>query len=127
HHTAPVLHLYALHEALREIELEGAEARYERHADVGAYFQQAVRDRGYDFLADPAYQLGQLSAMLVPEGVDGKDVQVRLLREHGIEVGGGLGPDFPSIWRIGLMGTNATRDVADRLLAAYEDVLGSSA
>ena len=33
--------------------------------------------------------------MSVPDGVDGKEIQGRLLREHGIEVGGGLGPAAP--------------------------------
>ena len=61
--------------------------------------------------------------MCVPEGVDGKEIQMRLLREHNIEVGGGLGPDAPDIWRIGLMGTNAHRETADRLLEAFDSVL----
>jgi len=60
-----------------------------------------------------------------PDGVDGKAIQGRLLREHAIEVGGGLGPGTPPIWRIGLMGHNATRATADRVLAAFDDVLAS--
>jgi alanine-glyoxylate transaminase/serine-glyoxylate transaminase/serine-pyruvate transaminase len=59
----------------------------------------------------------------VPEGVDGKQVQNRLLREHSIEVGGGLGPDAPDIWRIGMMGTNAHPQTADRLLEAFDAVM----
>ncbi len=42
-----------------------------------------------------------------PRAIDGKEVQTRILREHGIEVGGGLGPKAPPIWRVGLMGVNA--------------------
>jgi len=45
------------------------------------------------------------------------------LREHNIEIGGGLGPDAPDIWRIGMMGTNAHRETADRLLEAFDSVL----
>jgi alanine-glyoxylate transaminase/serine-glyoxylate transaminase/serine-pyruvate transaminase len=48
---------------------------------------------------------------------------MRLLREHSIEVGGGLGPDAPDIWRIGMMGTNAHTETADRLLEAFDAVL----
>ena len=40
-----------------------------------------------------------------------------------IEVGGGLGPTAPPIWRVGLMGVNANRETADRVLAAFDDVL----
>jgi aspartate aminotransferase-like enzyme len=38
-------------------------------------------------------------------------------------VGGGLGPDAPDIWRIGMMGTNAHTETADRLLEALDSVL----
>jgi aspartate aminotransferase-like enzyme len=38
-------------------------------------------------------------------------------------VGGGLGPDAPDIWRIGMMGTNAHTETADRLLEAFDAVL----
>jgi alanine-glyoxylate transaminase / serine-glyoxylate transaminase / serine-pyruvate transaminase len=55
--------------------------------------------------------------------VDGKAVQTRLLREHGIEVGGGLGPSAPPMWRIGLMGRNASVESADRVLAALDAAL----
>ena len=93
------------------------------HAEAGAHLQAGLADRGYRLLADPEVQLAQLSAVCVPEGVDGKDVQMRLLREHSIEVGGGLGPDAPDIWRIGMMGTNAHTETADRLLEAFDAVL----
>ena len=123
HHTVPVLHIYALYEALREIASEGLEARWERHNRAGSYFRAQLSDRGLELLAEPAHQLAPLSAVRIPDGVDSKRVQTRLLREHGIEVGGGLGPAAPDIWRIGLMGYNARREVADRVLQALDAVL----
>jgi len=77
-------------------------------------------------LADPDYQLAQLTAVCVPEGVDGKDVQARVLKDHDVEIGGGLGPDAPPIWRLGLMGHNARRDAADQVLAALDAVLADT-
>ena len=126
HHTAPILHIYALHEALRGVLDEGLENRFERHADAGGYLQEQLRSRGLELLADPDYQLAQLTAVCVPEGVDGKDVQGRVLKEHDVEIGGGLGPDAPPIWRLGLMGHNARRDAADQVLAALDAVLADS-
>jgi alanine-glyoxylate transaminase/serine-glyoxylate transaminase/serine-pyruvate transaminase len=123
HHTAPILHIYALHEALRGALEEGLEKRFQRHTDAGAYLQEQVKSRGLDLLADPEYQLAQLTAVRVPEGVDGKEVQTRVLKEHDIEIGGGLGPDAPDIWRLGLMGHNARREAADQVLAALDAVL----
>jgi alanine-glyoxylate transaminase/serine-glyoxylate transaminase/serine-pyruvate transaminase len=123
HHTAPVLHIYALHEALRQLQLEGLEARWRRHRAAGSYLQQGLLALGLELLAEPWRQLAPLTAVRVPDGVDRAEVQRFLLREHGIEVGGGLGPDAPSIWRIGLMGPNATEPTAERVLGALEAAL----
>ncbi|MCS7007930.1 MAG: aminotransferase class V-fold PLP-dependent enzyme, partial [Gaiellaceae bacterium] len=123
HHTAPILHVYALHEALRLVLEEGLEARWRRHEEVGRYLQNELRARGFELLADEEVQLPQLTAVCVPEGVDGREVQLQLAREHGIEVGGGLGPSAPPIWRIGTMGVNATVETADRILEALDAVV----
>jgi alanine-glyoxylate transaminase/serine-glyoxylate transaminase/serine-pyruvate transaminase len=123
HHTAPILHIYALHEALREVGLEGLEARWRRHADAGAFLHAGLARRGFELLAGPDDQLAPLTAVRVPEGVDGRRVQSRLLRDHGIEIGGGLGPSAPPIWRSGLMGYNARVEVAERVLDALDAVL----
>ena len=123
HHTAPILHIYALYEALREIASEGLRARWARHARAGAHLQDSLAERGLELLAEPEYQLAPLTAVRIPDGIDGKSVQTRLLREHGIEVGGGLGPAAPPMWRIGLMGYNARIDAADRVLEAFDAVL----
>jgi alanine-glyoxylate transaminase/serine-glyoxylate transaminase/serine-pyruvate transaminase len=127
HHTAPILHIYALHEALRLALEEGWDARLARHLDAGRYFQAAIRERGLELVADEDRQLPQLTAIRVPEGVDARAVQQRLLVEHGIEVGGGLGPSAPAMWRVGLMGQNATREVADIVLQGLDAVLSPAA
>jgi alanine-glyoxylate transaminase / serine-glyoxylate transaminase / serine-pyruvate transaminase len=123
HHTVPILQYYALYTGVQLALEEGLEARWARHEDAGRYFQQQMRERGFSFLSDPEHQLAQLSAVNVPEGVGGKEVQTRILREHGVEIGGGLGPTAPPIWRVGLMGVNANRETADRVIAAYDAVL----
>jgi alanine-glyoxylate transaminase/serine-glyoxylate transaminase/serine-pyruvate transaminase len=46
-----------------------------------------------------------------------------MLFDHGIEIGGGLGPSAPPIWRIGLMGYNARTEVAERVLGALHAAL----
>ncbi|HEV3377629.1 MAG TPA: aminotransferase class V-fold PLP-dependent enzyme [Thermoleophilaceae bacterium] len=123
HHTAPVLGIYALHEALRLALEEGLEARWARHAQAAAHLRAELEARGLEVLASPDCRLAPLTAVRVPEGVHGKAVQARLLREHGIEVGGGLGPDAPAMWRIGLMGRNASVETAERVLAALDAAL----
>jgi alanine-glyoxylate transaminase/serine-glyoxylate transaminase/serine-pyruvate transaminase len=127
HHTMPILQYYALYTGVKLALDEGLEQRWERGADAGRYFQEQIRNRGFELLADPDHQLVELTAVKVPEGIDGKEIQLRLLREHGIEVGGGLGPKAPPIWRVGLMGVNANRETADRVLAGFDAVLPSDA
>ena len=63
----------------------------------------------------------QVTTMRLPERIlrDGEaQVRRRLLDEHGIEVGGGLGKLAGSVWRIGLMGENAREENVERLVAA---------
>jgi alanine-glyoxylate transaminase / serine-glyoxylate transaminase / serine-pyruvate transaminase len=125
HHTAPILHVYALHEVLRQTLAEGVEARWQRHEAAGRRLAARAEEAGFQVLAEPLYRLAPLTALRVPDGVDGKDVQRQLLAEHGMEVGGGLGTATPPIWRIGLMGPNATEDTADRVLDTLTAVLDS--
>jgi alanine-glyoxylate transaminase/serine-glyoxylate transaminase/serine-pyruvate transaminase len=122
HHTAPILHIYALYEVLRQTLIEGVEERCARHVAAGAHLQQRVRAAGMELIAEPDHQLPQLTAVAVPDGIDGAAVQDELLHEHGIEVGGGL-PGAPAMWRIGLMGPNASDATADRVFDALMAVL----
>ncbi len=122
HVTVPILNIYALHEVLRQTASEGLENRWARHAGAGERLQQRIREMDLDLLAEPAHQLAPLTAVRVPDGVDGKAAQAELL-ERGVEVGGGLGPQAPAMWRLGLMGPNANVDTADRLANAFAEVL----
>jgi alanine-glyoxylate transaminase/serine-glyoxylate transaminase/serine-pyruvate transaminase len=122
HHTMPILQYYALYTGISLALEEGLERRWARHTDAGRYFQDEIRARGFELLADPDNQLVELTAVKVPEGVDGKELQTRFLREFNLEVGGGLGPKAPPIWRVGLMGVNAERRAADRVLEAFDAV-----
>lgn len=122
HHTAPILHMYALYEVLRETLEEGAAERCARHVAAGTHFQERARDAGLGLIAEPDHQLPQLSAVAVPDGIDGNAVRTALLKEHGIEIGGGL-EGAPAMWRIGLMGPNATTQTADRVFDALNAVL----
>ncbi len=125
HHTAPINLFYALHEALRELEEEGMEARVARHLRVGRRLQGELEGRGFRTFTDPAHRLPQLTAVYLPDGLDEAPLRAELLERHGIEVGGGLGPARGRIWRIGLMGHGARDSSVDRLLEAVDQVLAA--
>lgn len=125
HHTLPILQVYALHAALHSVLAEGLGERWRRHAAAGAHLRGELQSRGFELLAEPGYQLPQLTAVRVPEGIDGRAVQRALVEQHGIEIGGPLSSGGPAIWRIGLMGANATIEAADAVIEALDDVRSS--
>lgn len=123
HHTAPISSLLGLHEGLRMVLEEGLEARWARHAEVGRLFQEHVQDRDAELLAQEGHRLPQLTTFALPGDVEEAPLRKRLLLEHGIEVGGGLGTFAGRAWRVGLMGDGATHANVDRLLHALDELL----
>lgn len=118
HHTISAPLVYALHEALAAVEEEGLDERAERHRRTHLTLVEALDAAGLSLLPPPAERLWTLNAVRVPEGVDEAQVRGRLLTEHGIEIGAGLGPLAGRIWRVGLMGFGSTDDNARRVAGA---------
>lgn len=125
HHTAPVNMIYALNEALRIIKEEGLEARWKRHLLSQEALVAGLEALGLKLVVKPEYRLPSLTTVFLPEGVDDARARRRLLEEFGIEIGAGLGQFKGKIWRLGLMGTNATKAVVLTLLTAIECVLAA--
>lgn len=123
HHTAPISMNYALHEALRIALAEGLENRWNRHRTAHETLKAGLADLGLKIVSQEGHQLWQLNAVGVPEGVDELAVRKRLLTEFGIEIGPGLGPLKGKIWRVGLMGENATTETVRRFIESLGIVL----
>jgi len=126
HHTAPITMNYALHEALRLVLDEGLEARWQRHEANHLALKAALDVLGLRILSQEGHQLWQLNAVEVPEGVNEATVRQRLLTEHGIEIGAGLGPMKGRIWRVGLMGATSTRENVQRFVGALAMILNEA-
>jgi len=62
-------------------------------------------------------------AVAVPEGVEDERARLRLLEEFGIEIATSFGPLRGRIWRIGLMGPNASLPVVLAVLSGLEHIL----
>jgi alanine-glyoxylate transaminase/serine-glyoxylate transaminase/serine-pyruvate transaminase len=123
HHTAPVSMIYALRRALKLVMEEGLEARFARHGLNHRALVAGLEAMGLAMLVDEPYRAPMLNAVRIPEGVKDGKVRRTLLEEHGIEIGGGLGPLAGRIWRIGLMGHSSTRENVLVLLEALGDAL----
>lgn len=124
HHTISAPLIYALHAALAEVEEEGLDARWKRHHAVHEALVEGLQRLDLSLLPPAGHRLVSLNAVSVPDGVDAAAVKNRLLTRHHIEIGAGLGPLAGRIWRIGLMGSGATLDHVERVLAALAEALG---
>jgi alanine-glyoxylate transaminase/serine-glyoxylate transaminase/serine-pyruvate transaminase len=112
HHTAPVSMNYALLEALRIVQEEGLDRRFERHRRNHLALAAGVEAMGLKMFVDPPHRLWSLNTIAIPEGTDDAKVRKSLLEEYNLEIGGGLGPLKGKIWRVGLMGyTSDERNV----------------
>jgi alanine-glyoxylate transaminase/serine-glyoxylate transaminase/serine-pyruvate transaminase len=124
HHTAPISMNYALREALALVAEEGLEARIARHALNGRALHAGLAAIGLDLATVEGHRLPQLTCVKIPEGIDDLTVRRRLLKDWGIEVGGGLGPFKGLAWRIGLMGHSSQEKNVTLVLSALETCLG---
>ncbi|HSN89738.1 MAG TPA: alanine--glyoxylate aminotransferase family protein, partial [Anaeromyxobacteraceae bacterium] len=123
HHTAPISMVYALREALRIVLEEGLETRFARHRRHSAALMAGAAALGCAPQAQEGHRLPSLNCITVPAGVDEGAVRKVLLDEHGIEIGGGLGPLAGKVWRIGLMGEGSRQENVLAVLAALEQAL----
>jgi alanine-glyoxylate transaminase / serine-glyoxylate transaminase / serine-pyruvate transaminase len=124
HHTAPINMIYALHEGLRAVHEEGLQTRWARHARAHEALRAALAILGFERLAPEGEQLASLLAVAVPDGLDEAAARGALLREHGIEISGGLGPLVGRAWRIGVMGDGAKPAPQERLVRATAQLTG---
>jgi alanine-glyoxylate transaminase/serine-glyoxylate transaminase/serine-pyruvate transaminase len=123
HHTAPISMLYGLREALRLIEEEGLDRRFARHRLQSAALMAGLEALGFAPFAQTGHRLPSLNAVTLPAGLnDEASVRSDLLRDYGIEIGGGLAALKGKIWRIGLMGESAGRSSVLTLLGALEEL-----
>ena len=127
HHTAPINMVYALREALVIVGEEGLPARWARHATAHEALRRALSVLGFERLAPDGEQLHSLLCVRVPDGIEDAAVRGALLRDHGIEVSGGLGPLAGQAWRIGVMGEGARPEPQRRLVEAVAVLLGRDA
>jgi len=124
HHTAPINMLYGLQEALTIVLEEGLEKRFARHREMSGLLKKGLGEMGIGYASQEGHSLPMLNAVKVPEGVEDGTVRKRLLEEYGIEIGGGLGVFKGKVWRIGLMGTSASRRNVVLLVGALKEILG---
>ena len=123
HHTAPIIMVYALREGLRLVLEEGLEERCRRHTLAAAALRAGLEAMGLTLFAQEGCRLPSLTSVAVPDGVNDAEVRKTLLGKYNVEISGGLTEQAGRLWRVGLMGYNATAGNVLYFLSALEGAL----
>lgn len=119
--TAPVSLYLALNQSLDEILEEGLENRFKRHEKVMRAFRKAMRAMGLELFVEDKYASKTLTAVCLPQGIDGKILRKIIEEEYNILIAGGLGKTADTVVRIGHLAHTATREYLVPTINALED------
>lgn len=121
HHTAPINAIYGLHESLLMLQEEGLETSFARHRAMHEKLRDGLEAIGVHFVVEEPFRLPQLNAVRIPEGVDDGQTRSRLLQDHNLEIGAGLGDFAGKVWRLGLMGYSAREQNVELAIRALKE------
>lgn len=97
------------------IEQGGLEASFDKHAKASCRLYSKLEANGFKmFLPNQRQRVPSVTSVIVPNGVDPLKITTYAMKKYKFEVAGGLGPTMGKIFRIGLMGNNATDDLVDK-------------
>jgi aspartate aminotransferase-like enzyme len=96
--------MYALEVSLQRIVEEGIENVFQRHHAIAERCRTGAEKLGLGLFPDRKVASDTVTAIKVPEGVDGKALVARVRKDHGVVIGGGQGQMTGKIVRIGHMG-----------------------
>ncbi len=120
--TPAVSVYYALDVALEMLLAEGLENIFARHRRLGDKVRQGVKSLGLELLADEKYASNTVTAVKVPEGVDGPSLNRIMREEYDTVLAGGQASLAGKIFRIGHLGYVTDADI-DATLEALRQAL----
>lgn len=121
--TPAVSVYFAMDVALQKLEKEGLKSIHERHARLGQFTRDNVKALGMKILpVDERYASNTVTAVWVPEGVDGPALNKMMRTEYNTVLAGGQGALTGKIFRIGHLGY-ATQDDLQACFDALKQAL----
>jgi len=120
--TPAISVVYAFSVALKMMLKEGIPNIFARHERVGRMTRDGIKKLGLPLFADPARASNTVTAVGIPEGLDGKKLRQVLREEYKVVLAGGQQTLDGKIFRIGHLGMVDEKDVKE-ILAAIEKVL----
>lgn len=115
--TPPVSLVVQLDVALKQILDEGLEEVFDRHVLLGRAAREGVKGMGLSLFGPDEDMNSAVTAIWVPDGVDGKELNRLLFEEHGVQVAGGQGQMSGKIFRIGHCGYFDAYDIISTISA----------
>ena len=115
--------LYGLSMALDKLLLEGLEDVFDRHRRIASFTREGVKSLGLELLAwDEDYASDTVTAVKIPESMDGAKFMRLLRAEENVVLAGGQGKLSDSIFRIGHLGYVTQEDI-EEVFEALKKVL----
>jgi aspartate aminotransferase-like enzyme len=121
--TPAVSLYYGLDLALEMMYQEGLEQTNARHHAVAEYTRNKARALGLQILAEGPQASDSVTSVVVPAGIDAKQLLSILNKEYDTVLAAGQGKLAGKIFRVGHMGIVDTKDI-DAAFEALETVLG---
>jgi alanine-glyoxylate transaminase/serine-glyoxylate transaminase/serine-pyruvate transaminase len=103
-YTAATPMIYGLRKSLELLLEEGMENVYARHFRLAEGVRKAIAAWGLKLCAQPGFESDTVSAIVVPEGKDAKDVISTAFNKYNISLGAGLTEVAGKVFRIGHIG-----------------------
>ncbi len=122
--TPAISLVIALRESLKMIREEGLEKRFERYKKMAEAVKRAVTSIGLELFAEKNCQSDAITAIKVPENIDGEKLVKTMREKYGIWVAEGQAELKGKIFRIAHMGYIREKDII-RCLSVLEKVLHS--
>lgn len=109
--------VFALSVSLKTMLRDGLKNIFARQARIGHITRDGIRSLGLSVFADEKYASDTVTAVSIPEGVDGKKLRQIMQSEHGIVLAGGQQHLDGKIFRIGHLGLVSEDDIKEVIAA----------
>jgi aspartate aminotransferase-like enzyme len=109
--TPAVSVYFAMDVAMKSLLAEGLPNIHARHARLGQFTRDGVKALGLKLLADERVASNTVTAVVVPEGVDGPALNKMMRTEYNTVLAGGQGSLTGKIFRIGHLGLVSEADL----------------
>lgn len=103
-YTPSIPILYGLREALNLLLEEGMDAVYARHHHLAEGTRRAVAAWGLKICAQAGFESDTVTAVVVPEDKDARQVIATAFNKYNLSLGGGLSEVMGKVFRIGHIG-----------------------